>query len=385
MPADMHVPEPATRPLHVKLVKGRWYWDPPDRLRKSHGLKTIALGADQAAAWGYAAILNRENLQLGPGAPVVGTIRWLFDSFLAGERAQALAPATRRDYRWLALRVIGPLRLGPLTVGEMPAMAIRPRHADRIYALIVEANGAAAGHYATRFARRVWKWAARKELVDQNPWREMELKGLPKRTGLWTAAQVADVVAAAEAAGRPSIGLATLLGYWLGHRQADVLNLTWTALEAGMVETRKTGRVLPIDVSAYPELEAALAGERRSSTHVVVREAVQRKGAPPAIPQPYQRHTFGHEWRMIAAKAGIPPELQFRDLRSTALTELADAGADIIPMSTHGGHETLQINRRYARPTVAQFRAAAGRRMEHRANGQGKSNADRKPALEDGR
>ena len=142
-----------------------------------------------------------------------------------------------------------------------------------------------------------------------------------------------------------------LLASWLSHRQPDVLNLTWTALEAGIVETRNTGRVLPVDVAAYPELAAPLAGARRSSTHVVVREAV-REGQELQLPRPCQRHAFGYEQRGIATAAGIAAELQFRDLRATALTELADSGADIIPMSTHSGHQTLQIPRRYARPTI---------------------------------
>lgn len=385
-PLDTDQPK---RPQHVKLVKGRWYWDPPDRLRKSHGLKTVALGGDQGSAWRYADKLNGEHLQLGPGAPRIGTIRWMLDLFFQSERAQTLAPSTLRDYRWLAYSVLAPLRAGTVIVGEMPAMAIKPRHADGIHKAIMEERGNAAAHYAARFARRVWHWAARREIVGAvNPWAGMELAGLPARTALWTQAQVAAVVAQAEADGRPSIGLATLLAYWLAHRQADVLNLTWTALEEGIVQTRKTGRPLPIDVEAYPELAAALAGIGRSSTHVVLREpATPPSGSKPrasVVPKPYQRHTFGHEWREIARKAGIPDTLQFRDLRATALTEIADAGVDIIPLNTHGGHKTVQMTRRYARPTVEQFRTAARQRLEHRANGQGNRQGNRETGGENG-
>jgi Phage integrase family len=350
------------RPLHVKQVKGRWYWDPPDRLRRALNLKTVALGADQGNAWAYAAKLNAEHLQLGPTAARVGSVRWVFAKFLESERAKSLADSTRRDYKWLAERVIQPVRVGSLLVADMPAMGIKARHADRIYELIAQERGHATGHYATRFARRVWKWAARRELVDAtNPWAGMELRSLPKRTQLWTPELVRDVVAAAEKGGRPSLGLATVLGYWLGYRQADILGLTWTALKEGFVETAKTGRRLPVDVTAYPELEAALRGLDRTSTQVVIREGSSG---------PYQRHTFSHEWRAVADAAGVPRTLQFRDLRATALTELADSGADIIPMSTHSGHQTVQMARRYARPTADQFRAAAEKRVAHRLQSQ---------------
>ena len=94
------------------------------------------------------------------------------------------------------------------------------------------------------------------------------------------------------------MALAVLIAYWFSHRQADVLGLTWAALDAGAVETRKTGRTVPVDVSAYPELASEIATERTrqrlsetASTHVVVSEATKR---------PWNRYAFGHEVRRIA-------------------------------------------------------------------------------------
>jgi len=58
--------------------------------------------------------------------------------------------------------------------------------------------------------------------------------------------------------------------------------------------------------------------------------------------------------------------LQFRDLRATALTELSDAGADVIDLSTHSAHETTQMARRYVRRTATQFSRAAAKRLAAR-------------------
>jgi hypothetical protein len=367
---------PPDKPPHTKLVKGRWYWDPPDRLRKSHALRTVSLGANTPSAWALARKLNAEHLHLGPGAPVPGTVLWLFESFLAGERCKSLATSTQRDYAWLSRRVLAPLQLGTKTFGEYHAISVKPRQADAIYTLLKAAHGQSSAHYACRLARRVWKWGARRGLTDPvNPWSGMELPGLPQRTQLWTQEQVYLVIAAAHWAGRPSIALATLLAYWFGRRQGDVLTLTWATLESTRQRTRKTGVELPIDVEAYPEVAKAIAetprtvtarervpdgrrGERREvtrpTTHVVVSECTGR---------PYNRHTFGHDWRKIANLAAIPKDLQFRDLRSTAVTELKDAGADVLELSTHTGHTTLSMARRYARPTQKQFRRAAARRL----------------------
>ncbi|WP_073139212.1 tyrosine-type recombinase/integrase [Muricoccus roseus] len=345
------------RPQHVKQVKGRWYWDPPDRLRKSHGLKTVALGGDTPNAWAAARSLNKEHLALAAEAPLPGSVAWLLGTFNETDRFNGLAASTQKDYRHLA-RVLGGVEVGNTTLGRMAAMSIRPRHADGLFAKLKAERGLHTAHYACRYARRVWKWAARKELVGPvNPWAGMELPTLPARKTLWTKKQVDAVVAGAYEQQRPSLALATLLAYWLGHREGDVLSLTWEALGETHRETSKTGAQLPVVLSAYPELVEAIAAAPRGKVHVV-----EREGTCTA----YNEHTFRHEWRAIADLAGIPKTHQFRDLRATALTELSDSGADILHMRTHGGHKTAAMAARYARPTAEQFKRAAADRMAAR-------------------
>ncbi|EHM01222.1 site-specific recombinase, phage integrase family [Acetobacteraceae bacterium AT-5844] len=314
----------------------------------------MSLGADQSAAWDAARALNKRHLELRDDQPVPGTVAWLFRQFEASDRFGKLANGTQRDYRWLA-KLLEAHPVGNTTLGRLPAMAIKPRHADGIFAELFQSNGHHAAHYACRYARRVWKWAARREHVGPvNPWSGMELPSLPARRARWTPEQVIAVVAAAKEANRPSLGLATLLAYWLGHRQGDILSLTWEDIEAGHKVTSKTGATLPLAVSVYPELAVALESARQDGGPVVRKESTGRA---------YQRHTFGHEWRELATKAGIPEALQFRDLRATAATEMADGGADVIEMSSHTGHRDVKMARRYARPTAAQAEGAAKKRL----------------------
>jgi hypothetical protein len=350
-------------------VKRRWYWDPPDRLRKSHNLKTISLGADQASAWAYARTLNRDHLGLGPDEAPIGSILWMFQAFMADEKFKQLALSTQRDYRRLLERVLGRLELNGRPFARFLATQVRPRHADAIYEILREKHGHADAHYACRVARRVWNWGGRREIVDRldNPWTKMELKGLPARRQRWTPDQVKVIKTVAIERGARSISMAVSIAYWWGHRENDVLALTWEALDAGSVQTSKTGRELPVDIEAYPELQAELAAERARQTragktasgHVILRESTGRR---------WERHGFGHAFRAIARAAGIPDDLQFRDLRATTMTELSDAGADPIGASTHSGHQTVTMARRYARRTPEQFRAAADKRMERRQN-----------------
>jgi hypothetical protein len=358
--------DPTEKPRYTQLRKGRWYWEPPLRLRRANGLAVKALGADQPAAWAYAHRLNKDLAGLDPDAPEPGAVAWLFNEFFGGDRFAGLAASTQGDYRWLAKR-LSKIIIGNQTLGRIQARAIRPRHADRIYSILLGESGHSTAHYACRFARRVWKWAARREHVDPhaaNPWAGMELAGIAEREQSWTAGQVSAVKTKACELGRPSIALAVSLAYWLGHRQGDVLTLTWAALGAGERRTAKTGARAVLVPSAYPELAAELLAEKArqlasetASTHAVVCEMTKR---------PWNPDTFRHEFRRIANAAGIPADLQFRDLRATAATELANAGADVIDMSTHTTHRTVQMARRYARRTPEQFQRAAGKRLAAR-------------------
>jgi integrase len=144
------------------------------------------------------------------------------------------------------------------------------------------------------------------------------------------------------------------------------MGTTSPTIDAGERKTAKTGEVVPLDPAAYPELEEALATERAGQadasgtprfSHVVICETTRL---------PWNRFTFGHEFRRVATAAGIPEDLQFRDLRATALTELKDADVDVLDMATHSGHRTLTMAHRYNRPSTEQFRRAAGKRVARR-------------------
>lgn len=343
--------DPTKRPPYTYLRRGRWFWEPPPRLRgPSH--KTVALGADQAIAWQVARQLNQQLA--GEGRAGQGTVRWLLDQFEASPTFGTKADSTQKDYRWLG-RLLSAHEVGGVQLGALPARAIRARHADKIHAELKTKHGAATAHYACRYSRRVWNWGRRQEHVEDNPWAAMELAGLASRQQRWTRAQVEATIAAAEESGLRSLGLAIRLAWRLGLRQQDVLALTWTELEQRLVATRKTGAAVPVVADAYPDLRRALKATPRAGVQVVICEGTGAAWKP---------DHFRHAFRTVANAAALPPELQFRDLRATAATELSDAGADVVALTTHTGHQTTQMARRYARRTPEQFEAAAKLRVK---------------------
>lgn len=364
------VASPNEKPPNVKLKKGRWYWEPSTKIQTMTGAKSKPLGSDQPNAWALARKLNAELATMQNGANPPGTVAWVFDQFFETDKFRGLARSTQIDYRWLA-KCLGAVKMGNQGLGAFPAMSVRARHADVVIANINAARGHSTSHYCARFARRVWSWAGRKEFVTRdNPWSGMELKGIPERDQVWSRDEVAAFIAAAAASKTPSIAVATRVAYAFGHRKIDVLSMPWESLEAEERDTSKTNVKLPVVAASYPVLYSALEVERArqddapSPSTLIVRCELNH-GA-------WQVDVFSRYFRTIANAAGIRKELQFRDIRATAATELKDAGADIIDMSTHTGHKTVSMARRYARRTPEQFQRAAGlregKRHENEAN-----------------
>lgn len=90
----------------------------------------------------------------------------------------------------------------------------------------------------------------------------MELAGIPEREQYWTADQVVAVKVKPRELKRLSIGLAVSPADWLGHRDRDVLSLTWTTFDAGTRLTKKMNARAVLVPSAYPKLGAEIAAER---------------------------------------------------------------------------------------------------------------------------
>jgi integrase len=189
----------------------------------------------------------------------------------------------------------------------------------------------------------------------------MRLKVSAPRDQVWTPEQIEAFVSKANSKGRGSIGLAVLLGAGLGQREGDVLRLGWTQYDGVSVRLRqrKTGKL--IAVPAIADLRQALDAVPRTAATIVVSETTGR---------PYTEDNFTHLFREIADAAELPCDLQFRDLRRTAVVFLAEAGCSIPEIAAITGHSlrtATQILETYLPRNSAMAKNAITRLEEHRA------------------
>ncbi len=228
----------------------------------------------------------------------------------------------------------------------------------------------------------------------------ISFKGGKARTMAPTWEDVQALQEAATAAGRPSIGLATLMQYELAQRQGDIIGVwepaqseddtagivhrgrrwsrgvLWSDIDADWKLTicqNKGGRVLQFPLFEYPVLLATLKAvppEKRVGP-IIISEKTGR---------PYRRRDFSDNFRKIAKLAGWPDALCSMDSRAGAATEIAEAvqelameGRDVVGQGfvrSHTGHRDEKMEERYTRSTwemvsrVARMRQARREKKE---------------------
>jgi integrase len=132
---------------------------------------------------------------------------------------------------------------------------------------------------------------------------------------------------------------ALMLGVHTGQRQGDLLRLPWSAYDGERIKLRqsKTGRHVNIKCTAA--LKAMLDGMERTGILILTTKTGQA----------WKKRYFAEQWEK-ATKAAKIEGLHFHDLRGTAVTMLAEAGAtgpEIASLTGHSLKHAESILERY--------------------------------------
>ncbi|GHU02037.1 hypothetical protein FACS1894186_5960 [Alphaproteobacteria bacterium] len=349
---------------YVEIKKGRYYWSPPAAyLREGFPLRRRPLGRDLSAAIRTAQELAGELASWRAGHEVValpkGTIKWLCWHYQQSREYLSVSPVSRKDYDY-AIKRLECTERGGVLFGDVEAASIAKPMAKRFYSELRALRGNGGGGMLIRVMRMVYNWAIGEGLITipQNPFAGLRVVGSPSRTVVWKRAQIEAFCRAAATMGRPSVGLALRLGYELAQRVTDILALRKDQYADGAfaITQSKTGATVRVPLASV-ELRAAV--EAVQTPTVVTSE---RTG------KPYPYPTFCALFKQIRERAGLPKELQFRDQRRTAMTELGDAGATDDEIRSVSGHKTREVVHRYVVSTDAQAENAVAKRVKRAAN-----------------
>ncbi|PNU04563.1 tyrosine-type recombinase/integrase [Novosphingobium guangzhouense] len=266
-------------------------------------------------------------------APKADLLISILDKFEESVDFADLSDRTRKDYRRL-------LKVVEAEFGDFPIAALEDRRTRGEFLawrerLAVKSRRQA--DYAFSVLARSISWALDRGLVPVNPCeRPGRLYRAARAENVWTDADEA----AFHAKAPDHLRLALTLALWTGQRQGDLLRLQWAAYDGQTIRLRQRKTKVAVVVPVGAPLKAALDAAKASST---------RDGKPlPATILSTERGTawtesgFRASWRKACIKSGVTG-VTFHDLRGTAVTRLAIAGATVPEIAAITGHSLKEV------------------------------------------
>jgi len=327
----------------------------------------VPLGNDEIEAAGKARSYNKVLDEWRAGDRVTtgyppGSIGWLIRKFELSGWFTKLRPKTQSGYRADLKRIeTYPLKSGK-QLGVYLAAAITPEMADTMYAAL-KPRGLRTANGVMVMASRLWNFGIRYYKRDygiaDNPFSKMGLEKPAPRSERWTMEQVDKFVETADANNAASIGTAALICYLFNQRVTDAATMPQTSWdgEALLIRQSKRGRL--VWVPALPEFRKRIE-KLGFPADVTTLIADERSGLP------YTEFAISDRVYAIRDLAGLPSNLQLRDLRRTGTTETRAAGATIHELQATTGNnlESLQV---YSVATNPEAKAAVRKRQRYRS------------------
>jgi integrase len=284
-------------------------------------------------------------------SPPAGVLLSILQGYQASTRFGGLADRTRRDYAKI-------IRAIESEFADLPLVALADRGARGLFMEWrdeLARRSRRQADYAWVVLGAILSWAVDRGLILANPCRRGgRLYRGSRRDKIWTPH---DELAFLDRAPR-RLHLALILGLWTGQRQGDLLKLTWSAYDGKRIilQQSKTGTRVVIPVGS--PLKVALDAAARCSPVILVN----------SDGKPWSADGFRSSWKKACKAAGIVG-VTFNDLRGTAVTRLALAGATEAQIATITGHalrdvrSILDANYLHRDPALAE---AAIRKLESR-------------------
>jgi hypothetical protein len=336
------------------------YWQPSAALNRA-GFKTVPLSRNRDEAIREAEALNAKVDQWRGGLPVFaknthGTLPWLIEMFKQSPKWVRLRASTQGVYngqfrallRWSAQR------------GDPPMRTIARRDAEQFWASL-RPHGPFRSQDVIKRCVQLWNYAIDldEDIVSRNPFQRLGIPQTPPRSQVWQPGQIAAVVETAlmpgpwgmgggawgtpQQSARPSIALAVIIAINTAQRPSDIRALRWSQYDGKVITLRQQKTRATVTIPVTEQLRIALDDAKRARTEGKVVALAGNGDGPIIINENTGRRyaatagAFLRVFRQIARAAGIPDSLQFRDLRRTATTHLAEAGCTPHQIAAIGG------------------------------------------------
>jgi integrase len=249
-----------------------------------------------------------------------GTLQNLLRQFQASPDFTDLADSTRRSYIALIKRI-------EAKFSDFPLSALSDRRTRGIFKgwrdAIADSSGRRQADYTWSVLARVLAWGVDRGIIAANPCeRGGRLYRASRNEKIWTADDEASFLKLAPA----HLHLPLLLALWTGQRQGDLLRLPWSAYDGTHIRLEQSKTRSRVVIPVGGPLKNMLDAAPRVSPMILTN----------TDKKPWTSDGFRASWRKACASAGVRG-VTFHDLRGTAVTRLALAGASNPEIATVTG------------------------------------------------
>jgi integrase len=273
--------------------------------------------------------------------------------FAEGATRRRWKPSTVLQYRSLQRRLVE--HFGPVPLG-----AIRPRHIAEYVAEQSGEHGPSVVNRDVALLHAIYKSAIREELVESNPAAGAERPKLPRRR--WRILEPVEVARVAKAFTDEQARTVFLTLVLTGVRRSELQALRWRDVDLvdNVLRVRDSKSEDGIrSIALSKTLAEELWQHRRRSRFQGAGELVF---CHPERGTKYRAETFEEALRAALNAAGVEGHVRaFHDLRHTAITNDAAAGANPVALMTKAGHADMKTTRTYMHMAGVVFRDEAER------------------------
>ena len=228
-------------------------------------------------------------------------------------------------------------------------------------------RGTSRANKITAIISIVFNRAIRDKILAFNPMLDFDRVPNPSRKVMWSPEQVNVFLRTAYSEWKwRSIGLIVQMAYEWGQRLGDMRLLTWDKINFNLkrMDLEQSKRNADVHLSISDELLHVLTQQHQSF-------GFQDYVAPQINPsdgayKPYEKANISTYINSIKEAAGLPKELTGMDMRRTAITEMVEAGVDVLQIKQVSGHKNIQSLDPYIKNTFSGASSALAQRKAHK-------------------
>jgi integrase len=282
-----------------------------------------------------------------------GTVAGLIREYTASPKFLKTRDSTQREYKRMLKKLED--KFGTMPVAALAVPRVIGKFIDYQEEIGLDKPREADNRLTVLSA--VFSYSKRKGRIARNPLEGFERLYAGDRSEIiWTEVEITKFMKDAPV----ELQRAMILAIHTGHRYGDLVRLRWSDFDGEWISLNQSKTTMRVEVKATVALKTMLKATPKEGPFILARD----DGKPWHTAK--NDKAMGKQWREHMVACGLYTDdaktrLRFNDLRGTAVTMLAEAGATVPQIASITGHTLDSVTRileRYLARTRALSEAA---------------------------